>query len=83
MIRRHLRVALVASTVLAVGAPALSSQASAAAGTTSPAGCSSGAHSLAPVGSHLYPDTGNGGYTSATPSADRTTTSYRLHARRN
>jgi Peptidase family M1 domain len=28
------------------------------------AGCSAGAHTLAPPGSHLYPDTGNGGYTS-------------------
>src|SRR5260370_9331885 len=27
-------------------------------------GCSAGAHTLAPPGSHLYPDTGNGGYTS-------------------
>src|SRR5215472_15946644 len=26
--------------------------------------CSAGAHTLAPPGSHLYPDTGNGGYTS-------------------
>src|SRR5690348_12698363 len=26
--------------------------------------CSAGAHTLAPVGSRLYPDTGNGGYTS-------------------
>ncbi|MGE5288934.1 MAG: hypothetical protein ACM3ML_17390, partial [Micromonosporaceae bacterium] len=33
----------------------------------SPAGtghCSAGTHTLAPPGSHLYPDTGNGGYTS-------------------
>ena len=28
------------------------------------AGCSAGARTLAPPGSHLYPDTGNGGYTS-------------------
>src|SRR6516162_2305214 len=26
--------------------------------------CSAGAHTLAPSGSHLYPETGNGGYTS-------------------
>src|SRR5215469_938505 len=26
--------------------------------------CSAGAHTLAPAGAHLYPDTGNGGYTS-------------------
>src|SRR5690242_20467417 len=32
-----------------------------AAGAT---GCSPGAHSLAPRGSRLYPETGNGGYTS-------------------
>jgi hypothetical protein len=48
-----------------VGAPAL-------AGTGKPelptaghrAGCSAGAPTLAPPGSHLYPNTGNGGYTS-------------------
>ena len=27
-------------------------------------GCSSGAHSLSPFGAHVYPETGNGGYTS-------------------
>jgi Peptidase family M1 domain len=27
-------------------------------------GCSPGAHTLAPVGSHIYPETGNGGYQS-------------------
>jgi len=35
--------------------------------SAAPAGtgdCSAGAHTLAPPGSHLYPDTGNGGYTS-------------------
>ena len=26
--------------------------------------CSAGAHTLAPPGAHLYPETGNGGYTS-------------------
>jgi Peptidase family M1 domain len=30
----------------------------------SPAHCSAGAHTLAPPGSRLYPETGNGGYTS-------------------
>jgi hypothetical protein len=29
-----------------------------------PRGCSSGAHSLSPFGAHVYPETGNGGYTS-------------------
>ena len=28
------------------------------------AGCSAGAHTLAPAGSHVYPETGNGGYIS-------------------
>jgi hypothetical protein len=28
------------------------------------AGCSAGAHTLAPAGSHVYPETGNGGYVS-------------------
>src|SRR5262245_65825566 len=35
--------------------------------SASPAGtgnCSAGTHTLAPPGSHLYPDTGNGGYAS-------------------
>ncbi len=36
----------------------------AAAGTASSAHCSAGAHTLAPPGSRLYPETGNGGYTS-------------------
>ena len=36
-----------------------------AASTSSVSGrCSSGAHSLSPFGSHLYPETGNGGYAS-------------------
>ena len=39
--------------------PAASVVASSAGG-----GCSPGAHTLAPAGSRLYPDTGNGGYTS-------------------
>src|SRR3954447_4787561 len=30
----------------------------------SSAACSSGAHSLSPFGAHVYPETGNGGYTS-------------------
>ncbi len=29
-----------------------------------PSRCSSGAHSLSPFGAHVYPETGNGGYTS-------------------
>jgi hypothetical protein len=64
MSRHRFRVALVATTVLLVGVPAFDSPAQAASGAASEAGCSSGAHSLAPVGSRLYPDTGNGGYVS-------------------
>jgi hypothetical protein len=36
----------------------------AATGGRAPAGCSAGAHTLAPAGSHVYPETGNGGYVS-------------------
>ena len=41
--------------------PLASSAGASAAGA---GGCSAGAQTLAPPGSHLYPDTGNGGYTS-------------------
>jgi hypothetical protein len=34
------------------------------AAASSIAACSSGAHSLSPFGAHVYPETGNGGYTS-------------------
>ena len=47
---------------LIVSSLALSSPAGAS--TAGNAGCSAGAHTLAPQGSHLYPETGNGGYTS-------------------
>ena len=53
--------ALITGLVTAAS-PALG--ATAAAGTASTAGCAAGAHTLAPPGSRLYPDTGNGGYTS-------------------
>jgi aminopeptidase N len=36
----------------------------AAAGTTATPGCTAGARTLSSPGAHLYPDTGNGGYTS-------------------
>jgi hypothetical protein len=64
MHRHRLRAAVVATTTLLVGVSAFGSTAEAASSAPSGAGCSSGAHTLAPVGSHLYPDTGNGGYTS-------------------
>ncbi len=57
---RLLSTVLTAAVSLAVvGVGVTSAGASAAAG-----GCSPGAHTLAPAGSHVYPETGNGGYTS-------------------
>src|SRR5215813_12907886 len=47
----------------ALAAPATGAR-SGASLTTTPVGCSAGAHTLASPGSRLYPDTGNGGYTS-------------------
>ena len=57
----------VASTVAILSSSlSVSTPAFAAAGPSvaAGAGCSSGARSLSPYGAHLYPDTGNGGYTS-------------------
>ena len=64
MVRRGVMIAAVAAACAAVAAtwPGLSSPAGAA--QASGRGCSPGAHTLAPPGSHLYPETGNGGYTS-------------------
>jgi hypothetical protein len=63
MVTRRLRITVVAAcTVVTLPLLALASPANAA-----PAGggaCSPGAHTLAPRGSHVYPETGNGGYTS-------------------
>jgi hypothetical protein len=63
MTRRRVPISVLAATVslalLGVGATSAGS-AAAAAGTK----CSPGAHTLAPVGSRMYPETGNGGYTS-------------------
>jgi hypothetical protein len=62
MAGRGLLISLTASASLIL--PGIAAvPASATAGLT-PTGCSAGAHTLAPHGSHLYPDTGNGGYTS-------------------
>jgi len=53
---------------LELGAAAPTRRAGVAAGRLSAAApsasCSSGAHSLSPFGAHVYPETGNGGYTS-------------------
>jgi len=60
--RRGLTITVAACAGLVLPWLALASPAGATpAGTP---GCSAGAHTLAPPGSHLYPDTGNGGYTS-------------------
>jgi len=77
-LRRGMIAAALAATLpgLAATGPALASTARAgAAGQAAIAGqaavagraatgCSAGAHTLAPAGSHLYPETGNGGYVS-------------------
>ena len=61
--RRHLISAVLTAAVsLALAGMGVTSAGVAAAG--SGAACSPGAHTLAPVGSHVYPETGNGGYTS-------------------
>lgn len=62
MVRRRLTITVGACAGLVLPWLALAAPAGA-----SPAGygnCSAGAHTLAPAGSHLYPDTGNGGYAS-------------------
>jgi Peptidase family M1 domain len=63
--RHVLQTALVAVVFAApVILPGLAQASSVAAGSNSARHCSAGARSLAPAGSHLYPDTGNGGYVS-------------------
>jgi hypothetical protein len=62
---RVLQAGLVAAVCAApVVLPGLAQQSSAAVSTAAHVYCSAGARTLAPVGSHLYPDTGNGGYLS-------------------
>jgi hypothetical protein len=63
MTRRHLLSAVLTAAVsLALVGMGVTSAGVAAA--DSGTACSPGAHTLAPVGSHVYPETGNGGYTS-------------------
>ncbi len=57
--------ALILGSVTAAAAPAAG-----AAARQGQRHCSAGAHTLAPPGSHLYPDTGNGGYTSLRTDVD-------------
>ncbi|MGI8448668.1 MAG: hypothetical protein ACR2MP_16120, partial [Streptosporangiaceae bacterium] len=49
--------------ITTAASPALGATSTAGAGTST-ASCTAGAQTLAPPGSRLYPDTGNGGYTS-------------------
>jgi hypothetical protein len=58
---RLLSTVVTAAVSLAVVGMGVTSAGAAAAGSGV---CSPGAHTLAPVGSHVYPETGNGGYTS-------------------
>jgi hypothetical protein len=62
MTGRRLTIIVVACAGLVLPWLGLASPAGAAAAGNP--GCSAGAHTLAPPGSHLYPETGNGGYTS-------------------
>ncbi len=63
MARHRLKVA-VAAACLAVASPWLGLAPSAGASQRGGEPCSPGAHTLSPPGSHVYPETGNGGYTS-------------------
>ena len=64
MVRRWVMIASVAAACAASVSPWLGPALSAGAAQASGRSCSPGAHTLAPPGSHLYPETGNGGYTS-------------------
>src|SRR5215472_5473436 len=59
--RRLISTVITAAVSLAVVGMGVTS---AGAATADFGACSPGAHTLAPVGSHVYPETGNGGYTS-------------------
>ena len=63
MIRYRGAVAGAASLALILGAVTAADSPTLAA-TRAGGGCTAGAHTLAPPGSRLYPETGNGGYTS-------------------
>jgi hypothetical protein len=63
MARHRVKVA-VAAACLGVASPWLGLAPSAGASQRGGEPCSPGAHTLSPPGSHVYPETGNGGYTS-------------------
>jgi Peptidase family M1 domain len=67
MARRRLLLSTVLTVAMSaafVGVTSAGAAGAAAAAADSGHGCSPGAHTLAPVGSRMYPETGNGGYTS-------------------
>ena len=57
-------VIMVAAALLASGVAAGTAGSATASAASSSATCSAGAHTLSPAGAVVYPDTGNGGYTS-------------------
>src|SRR5215831_12734961 len=63
MAGRRLLIAVVTASA-GLTLPAIAQNTAVAGRTDTAARCSAGAHSLAPPGSRLYPETGNGGYTS-------------------
>ena len=64
MIRYRGAVAGAASLALILGAVTAADAAPTLAATRAGGDCTAGAHTLSPPGSRLYPETGNGGYTS-------------------
>ena len=64
MIRYRGAVAGAASLALILGAVTAADAAPTLAATRAGGSCTAGAHTLAPPGARLYPETGNGGYTS-------------------
>src|ERR1700759_4977339 len=68
MAKRRLLITIVTSlSAVALAGAGLAGPAHAAAGQGADGqgrACSAGAHTLSPPGAHVYPDTGNGGYTS-------------------
>jgi Peptidase family M1 domain len=73
MARRWMHTTAVMSvSLLAVALPGLAAPALAGVGhgPAAPGRCSAGAHTLSHFGAHVYPDTGNGGYTSVHTDVD-------------
>jgi hypothetical protein len=64
MINQRIRVAAVGGLMLAALGTAPAGTADATPSNLAPQRCGSGAHTLSHFGDHVYPETGNGGYTS-------------------